>query len=195
MTQDTEGIGNQELGAAHEVVSKGGGKIKQDQRLYYLGRVAGGVGENVLPEPAADGAVHAVRRHLLLHHHLPADPGSPAQRIASNSVRISPRVGGIRPEKAGGQRKSEGCGAEITRNRRGGRRTAAFRSLSRLGAAGWCEDLRSDRRKTPCRRRSRSSGTRRTWSRDLAEAYYKGCHSVCMVNPVCFCEIATDLFL
>ena len=74
----------------------------QERRLYYLGRVADGVGENVLPEPAADGAVHAVRRHLLLHHHLPADPGSPAQRIASNSFRISPRVGGIRPEKAWG---------------------------------------------------------------------------------------------
>lgn len=37
--------------------------------------------------------------------------------------------------KGGGQRKSEGCDAEITRNRRGGRRTAAFRSLSRLGGA------------------------------------------------------------
>ena len=42
-----------------------------EQRLVYLGRVAGGVGQNVLPEPAADGAVHAVRRHLLLHQNLP----------------------------------------------------------------------------------------------------------------------------
>jgi hypothetical protein len=54
--------------------------------MPYFGWVAGAVGDNVIPEPAADGAVHAVSRHLLLYHHLPGNPHPRSQQIQLKSA-------------------------------------------------------------------------------------------------------------
>jgi hypothetical protein len=54
--------------------------------MSYFGWVAGAVSDNVVPEPAADGAVHAVSRHLLLYHHLPGNPHPRSQQIQLKSA-------------------------------------------------------------------------------------------------------------
>jgi hypothetical protein len=66
--------------------------------MSYFGRVASAVGDDVVPEPAADGAVHAVRRHLLLHHHLPGHPHPRSHQIQLKSAqgRTDPVGGGDR---------------------------------------------------------------------------------------------------
>jgi hypothetical protein len=56
--------------------------------MSNFGRIASAVGDDVVPEPAADGAVHAVRRHLLLYHHFPGRPHPRSHQIQLKSAKV-----------------------------------------------------------------------------------------------------------
>lgn len=116
------------------------------------------MGEDIIPEPSANGSIHAVPRHLLLEHDLPAKiqlnkisceitAKEKKEHIASNS-KVEEKLGLL------GQR--EGRGVEIaeviTRNPTGRIYTEAS-SISRL------RSLKSRRRK----------GEKRDWAGSFAE--------------------------
>lgn len=100
------------------------------------------MGEHVVPEPAADAAVHAVRRHLLLHHHLPAMPKKMCSVTKSGQDRSGDRGeesmrGGIRGWRGG---ELPGIGEEEDALQHSA-------PLSRGGGGGGTETEAGDRRR------------------------------------------------